>query len=148
MEQADNKPRFVIDDDPIVEWPVIVKLPSDGGLFNEYQFTVSMRVLSPKGYEDLFAAAPASIKRDEMPPMSEMLAENVPIFQSLVTGWGSDVVDPSGNAVEFTDGKLAEQVTGPAGSALSSGLWRAISEVRYGMRLTDGTQVDGAQPGN
>ena len=137
MEQAaDNKPQFVIDNDPIVDWPVIVKLPSAGGTFGDYQFTASMRVLSPKEYEALFATAPGTIKHDDglEPKLSEIVELNAPIFQRLITGWDG-VNDRDGNAVAYTPEKLAEQITGPHGPALSAGLWRAISEVRFGARL-------------
>jgi hypothetical protein len=135
MEQ-NNKPLFVIDNDPIVDWPVIVSLPAAGGTFEEYQFTVSMRVLSPKEYEALFADAPGTVKnkKDVTPKISEIVQLNAPIFQRLITGW-QGVNDRAGNAVEYTPEKLAEQVTGPCGPALCAGLWRAISEIRYGARL-------------
>lgn len=135
MEQ-NNKPQFVIDDDPIVDWPVTVKLPTAGGEFTEYQFSVSMRVLSPKEYEALFADAPGSVKQDEGfgPKISEVVELNAPIFQRLITGW-QRVTDRDGNTVDYSPEKLAEQVTGPRGPALSAGLWRAIGEVRYGARL-------------
>ena len=137
MEQAvDNKPQFVIDNDPIVDWPVIVKLPSAGGTFGDYQFTASMRVLSPKEYETLFADAPGTIQHDDglEPKLSEIVELNAPIFQRLITGWAG-VNDRDGNTVPYTPEKLAEQINGPRGPALSAGLWRAISEVRFGARL-------------
>lgn len=136
MEDKDNKPQFVIDDDPVVDWPVIVKVPADGGTFNEFQFTVSMHVLSPKEYEQLFADAPGNIKNegDKAPMMSEILAENVPIFQRMVTGW-SGVTDKNGSEVGYTPERLAEQLVGKRGRELSAGLWRAINEIRYGARL-------------
>lgn len=52
----------------------------------------------------------------------------------MITGW-KDVSDKDGNPVAYTPEKLAEQITGPRGPALSAGLWRAISEVRFGARL-------------
>lgn len=144
MEQA-NKTLFVIDNDPIVPWPVIVELPAAGGTFVKYQFTVLMRVLSPLEYEALFADAPDA--KGNAPKISEIVKLNTPIFQRLITGW-EGVTDRDGNAVTYTPEKLAEQITGPYGPALSAGLWRAISEVRFGKRLTDGTETDGAALGN
>ena len=144
MEQ-ENKPLFIIDNDPIVDWPVIVKLPVAGGTFGKYQFTVSLRVLSPKEYEELFeenlpvpvsapAAADSATPPKAAPLMSEIVQLNAPMFQRLITGWVG-VNDRDGNAVIYTPEKLAEQITGPRGPALSAGLWRAIREVRYGARL-------------
>lgn len=135
----DNKPQFIIDDDPIVEWPVIINLPSTGGTFNKHQFSVLMRVLSPAEYEKLFAAAPATVKNDESltaetPKLSEIVQLNAPIFQRLITDWNG-VNDREGNPVAYTPEKLAEQITGPRGPALSVGLWHAINEIRYGARL-------------
>lgn len=156
MEQ-ENKPLFIIDNDPIVDWPVIVKLPVAGGTFGEYQFTVSMHVLSPKEYEALFeeraavpvsasAAADSVIPPKVAPLLSETVQLNVPAFQRLITGW-QDVNDRDGNAVAYTPEKLAEQVTGPRGPALSAGLWRAISEVHAGKRLNN-VYSPGVQLGN
>lgn len=134
MDQ-DNKPLFVIDSDPVVDWPVIVKLPAAGGTFAEYQFEVSVRVLSPAEYEQLFKDAPGNLKDgDEVPAMSAVVKLNEPIFQRLITGWNK-VNDKDGNPVAYSPEKLAEQITGPRGPALSLGIWRAISEVRYGARL-------------
>jgi len=144
METSDNKPLFVIDNDPVVPWPVIVKLPQAGGTFGEFQFEANIRVLSPGEYEAMFKA-PAD--KNGVSPMSEVVEENVPLFQRLITGWDG-VKDRAGNAVPFTPEKLAEQVTGPYGPALSAGLWRAINEVRFGARMPDGTVKDGAALGN
>lgn len=133
--EENQKPQFVIDNDPVIAWPVIVCLPSDGGEFAEYQFTVFLRVLSPADYETLFADAPGAIKKDEMTlKLSEIVQLNVPIFQRLVTGWDG-IKDQSGVAVNYTPDLLSEQINGPYGSALSAGLWRAINEVRFGARL-------------
>lgn len=140
-----NKPLFVIDNDPIVPWPVIVKLPMAGGTFVEFQFTVLMRVLAPLEYESLFEDV-----RDVgegATRLSEIVKRNAPIFQRLITGW-EGVSDREGSAVSYSPEKLAEQIIGPRGPALSAGLWRAISEVRYGRRLDDGTEKDGAALGN
>lgn len=144
MEQ-NNKPLFVIDDDPIVPWPVIVSLPAAGGKFAEFQFTVLMRVLSPAEYETLFADAPGA--NGDATKLSDIVKLNAPIFQRLITGWEC-IKDREGNTVAYTPEKLAEQITGPRGPALSAGLWRAISEVRFGRRLNDGTEIDGAALGN
>jgi hypothetical protein len=133
--KPDNKPLFVIDNDPIVDWPVIVKLPVSGGTFEEHHFDVSMRVLSPDEYEQLFKDAPGNIKDgQDVPAMSAVIKLNAPIFQRLITGWNK-VSDKDGNAVAYSPERLAEQISGPRGPALSLGIWRAISEVRYGARL-------------
>lgn len=132
MNDAENKPLFVIDNDPVIEWPVIVKLPTAGGIFAEHQFEVTMRVLSPAEYEELFQSEKQ--EGDSVLKISEVVKQNVPVFQRLIVGW-KGVKDSAGNEVPFTSEKLAEQVTGPRGPALSAGLWNAVNEIRYGTRL-------------
>ena len=179
----DKKPMFVVDPEPVVDWPVVVNMPAAGGKIAAYQFTASIRVLSPGEYEDLFKETgrakneddlklsldeivqrsgvtgdPVKLSRADielvfagMPgatmSMSKMVAENVPIFQKLVLGW-SDVKDREGRDVPFSSEVLKAQVLGPHGPALSTGLWRAISEIRFGTRLPDGTGKDSASLGN
>lgn len=144
MSEA-SKPLFVIDNDPIVSWPVIVSLPAAGGTFEQYQFTALMRVLSPSEYESLLDDARDT--GEGATRLSAIVTRNAPVFQRLITGW-EGVSDREGNAVVYSPEKLVEQITGPRGPALSVGLWRAINEIRYGKRLDDGTQQDGAQLGN
>lgn len=132
-----EKPLFVIDHNPAVDWPVIVKLPADGGTFEEYQFTAKFRVLSPAGYAALFAAGDAAADL----AMQEVLKDNVRQFAELVVGWGGSgeawegPTDINGNPVPFTPEELAAQVAGPRGAELSAGLWVAIREIRSGARL-------------
>lgn len=135
MEQ-DTQPLFVIDDDPIVDWPVIVRLPEAGGAFGEYRFTVQMRVLPAAEYEALFEQASNASEHAgaRTEALSAILRANVPVFQRLITGW-KEVCDRAGHPVPFSPEKLAEQVTGPRGAALSVGIWRAVNEVRHGARL-------------
>jgi hypothetical protein len=152
MDEAENKPLFVIDDEPVVQWPVIVNLPQAGGTFNEFQFPMTFRVLSPGEYESLMKDATKPDGTDvlavpKLPSLSEVVLRNVPIFQNLITDW-SGVKDRDGNDVTYTPEKLAEQITGPRGPALSAGIWRAISEIRFGIRSQNGLMKDGARTGN
>lgn len=141
MEQNET-PLFVVEEDPVVEWPVTVSLPADGGRFADYRFTARLRVLAPQEYEDLLRDADSKDK-----PLPEVLKGNTLVFNRMITGW-SGVTAPDGSPVAFTLGRLAQEINGPRGPALSIGLWRAINEVRYGRRLPDGTQQDGAAQGN
>ena len=147
----DQKPLFVIDPNPTVDWPVIVKLPADGGTFAEFQFTAKIRVLSAKDYDALSPAkaepvavgdvadmVPAPVKT-----MGELLADNAAQFAQLVVGWDG-VVDTSGAPVPFTQEALAAQVTGPHGVELSAGLWLAIAEIRSGARLGNSAPLPAA----
>lgn len=138
MEQ-NQKPLFVIDPYPTVDWPVIVKLAADGGSFEEYQFTAKIRVLSPSEYEALSAVKAG----DSEPTWQEILSDNARKFSELVVGWDGPT-DPDGNAVPFTPEVLAAQVIGPHGLALSAGLWKAVNEIRFGERLKNSVPLPGA----
>ena len=143
--EKDKKPLFVIDANPTVDWPVIVKLPADGGWFVEYLFTAKIKVLSPADYDVLCKAVAVPVANLDgtqntsitLPPAltwPEILADNARKFASLIVGWDGPA-DPAGNPVPFTPEVLAAQVTGPRGMELSAGLWAAINEIRFGARL-------------
>jgi hypothetical protein len=121
-------PLFVIDNDPIVSWPVIVKLPVDGGIYADYQFTAKIRVLSSADFEKL------SSETSEVQTMQEILQNNVIQFSKLIVGWDGPT-DTNGNPVPFSTEVLAAQITGSRGAELSAGLWNAIREIRTGSRL-------------
>ena len=130
MNQPSGTPLFVIDPNPIVSWPVTVRLPVAGGEFADFRFPARIRVLSAADYA---ALAPADTG-DDAPTMAEILRRNVPVCQALVVG-GDDIRDADGNLVPYTPEKLAEQITGPYGAELSAGLWLALREIRAGVRL-------------
>lgn len=134
MKKEDSKPLFVIDDDPIVSWPVTVSLPAAGGVFTDFQFSVDMRILSPAEYEELFKTAPGDVNDEATSrQLSEIVKLNAEIFQRLIIDWDG-VTDKNGE-VAYSPEKFAEEINGPRGMALSAGLWKAISEVRFGARL-------------
>lgn len=159
MEATKEVPMFVIVDEPVVRWPVTVKLPQ-GGSFVEYQFGVTMKVLSLTQYDALFnelkkdaAGNPTLLEMlaqagDTDPTLNELIAkygvrtnttlfeneqENLLVFKRLITDWNG-VSDKNG-LVSFSAEKLVAQLTGPYGLPLATGLWRAINEVRFGARL-------------
>ena len=131
MEQ-NQKPLFVIDTNPAVTWPVVVKLPADGGAFVEYQFDAKFRVLSAAEFAALSVESVSNGTTEVT--MIEILKDNSYQFAKLVIGW-DEVADTSGTPVPFTADALAAQVTGPHGAELSAGLWNAVREIRSGVRL-------------
>jgi hypothetical protein len=161
MEATKEVPMFTIVDEPVVHWPVTVKLPQDGS-FVEYQFGVTMKVLSNTQYDALFnefkknaAGNPTLstiITETDIgidPTLNELIAkygvrtnttlieneqENLIVFKRLITDWDG-IRDNLGSSVLFSADKLAAQLTGPYALPLATGLWRAINEVRFGARL-------------
>lgn len=132
-EASDQVPVFVITPEP-VPWPVDVRVPAAGGTFITRRFTARINVLSESDYQRLLdapAADPAAPEKTE----KEHLEDNARLFPSFIAGWGKDVQTPDGQPVPFSIQALADLVTGPYGKAVSAGLWRAVSEVRHGVRL-------------
>lgn len=133
---VEQKPMFMIIEDPTVEWPVIVSMPADGGGFAEFQMNATIRVLPPKEYEDLIKkeSEPPSGAETMIRPISEVLEGNYRIFSRLIMGWGN-VLDGSRNQVAFSQEQLRKLTTGVHGIRFSDAVWRAISEVRTGAAL-------------
>lgn len=75
-----------------------------------------------------FVPAPPALR------MQEVLRENAELFPQLLVGW-SGVKNSAGADAPFDIASLKAQVTGSNGKFLSSGLWRAIAEIRSGARL-------------
>lgn len=144
MTDKKTAPAFCIDPAPTIEWPVTVSIPVDGGETAEYQFTGIFKRLSDAELDEVLGidAAPA-IEPDDgetataglsTKRMQEVLRENAELFPKLLVGW-SGVKNSAGADAGFDVASLKAQVTGPNGKFLSSGLWRAIAEIRNGARL-------------
>lgn len=138
MQTEDTTPpEFVIDDDPRVDWPVNVRLPTDGGEFALFRFSATFRVLSETALDALLGRAKDDATEPDIEtgaPLAEVLARNADKFAQVVVGWAG-VKRSDGTTVAFTEAALRAQITGPRGVALSAGLWLALNEVRYGARL-------------
>lgn len=137
-------PMFVIEDDNTpIKWPVIVSLPVDGGKIADFQFTGHFKRLSDESMDGLLGVKePEPIKPAEdgelvagqMPEktLKQILADNADRFPRIVVGW-EGVTRPDGAAVEFSADALRAQILGKNGLFLSTGLWRAIAQIRSGV---------------
>lgn len=126
----EQQPVFVVDPDP-VRWPVVVEgIPVDGGRFGSFGFTAAILVLPESDYREILSEAKDSTEMTA----EEALTENARLLPKLVVGWEGPV-DRQRNAVPFTPEALAAQLTGRYGRQLGAALWRAVQEVRYGVRL-------------
>jgi hypothetical protein len=153
MNEKKPTPLFVIDAPDVIEWPVTVHLPVDGGETAEFCFTGIFKRLSDAELDTLLGVeGPAKLKPmphdgggelvvgeivEALPPakrMAEVLRENADLFPQILVGW-KQVKTTSGEDVPFSDHCLQAQVTGPNGRFVSAGLWRAIAEIRNGARL-------------
>lgn len=158
FSMTENKPTplFVIDAAPIIKWPVEVILPVDGGETATYKFTGIFKRLSDADLDKLLGIEELKLKPlPEIEPgsselvvgelvsgeplqrdkrMSEVLAENAGLFPQILVGWAG-VQNAAGEEVAFSIELLQAQVTGQNGRFLSTGLWRAIAEIRHGARL-------------
>lgn len=136
MMKSEDTPLFVVDHNPSVMWPVYLRLPADGGSFAVHRFQVRLNVLPEARYAELLDGnSSEAAQRDNDKPTHEVLADNALRFPEFVCGFGDDLRDSQGDPIAFSVEKLQELVVGPYGGPLSVGLWRAITEVRYGARL-------------
>lgn len=138
---GNKKPLFVIDPAPTIRWPVEVTLPVDGGETVTYQFTGIFNRLSNEALDALLGVdadtnLESLVKEQKENPKraQEVLRENAEIFPKLLVGW-EDVKTSDGKSFPFSVSALQQHVTGPNGTFLSIGIWRAVNEIRSGARL-------------
>lgn len=138
MSGEKKHPLFVIDADSPVRWPVVVRIPSDGGEFAAFQFTGVFKRLREDEYAailgDRVNPGDAELGAAIPKPRRAVLEDNAELFPQLMVGW-EEVRDVSGAAVAFSEETLRKQITGINGVHLSIGLWTAIHEIRNGARL-------------
>ncbi|NTV10483.1 MAG: hypothetical protein HGA47_06875 [Zoogloea sp.] len=133
MPEAQNE-QFFLDEAPVVEWPVRVRIATAAG-FAERGFTGRFRLYSEAEYEDM--SPKPELDADGKPlerSLKTILAENASILPRLLIGW--DVKTPAGEPVPIE--ALPAHLTGPNGRALSSGIWSAVTELRYGIDFSGG----------
>jgi hypothetical protein len=125
------QPQFIIDDAPTVAWPVIVRMPADGG-HAYWQFTGTFRVYAEEDYERLIPSTP---KDTEGQPIErrrlEVLEENAQALPSFLVGW-EGVTDRAGHALPIAELPRLIRAS-PYGLPLSAGLWKAVMEIRSGL---------------
>ena len=119
-------------------WPVTVKQfeVNDQGEVTEAAntFVAHFRPFSEEEFEALIARAKAAHPApDENLPTPILLRRNVLVFTGLMVGWGPEVRDENRQSVPFTPETLSALVTGPDGLAVSSGINKALFEIRYGV---------------
>jgi hypothetical protein len=136
MSEKKTHPLFVIDQSGTVKWPVIVKIPADGGEFAAFQFTGVFKRLTEDEYDAIMKPQLVVDQNDIVPGKSRaaVIAENAELFPQLMTGW-EDVRDAQGATVPFSVEVLRQQIVGANGTHLSIGLWQAVHEIRNGARL-------------
>ena len=123
---------FVIDDNPTVPWPVIVKIPN-GGTFDETRFTGIFKVLSEAEFEAWGATPDIPVEELSKRKLSQVLADNAEKFAQVLIGWGPEVIDAAGEPVPFSAEVLKAQVRGRHGLALSAGINTALHQIRFGI---------------
>lgn len=130
------RPNFVIDMNPVVEWPVSVQLPR-GGEFVAFGFTAKIKVMSETDYAALLASTVQTADEQDAETretqLIKVLESNARVLPQLVLSW--DVKDAAGAEVPIES--LPAMLTGPYGRPLSVALYHAIAEIRYGVRIED-----------
>lgn len=152
-------PEFELDTANKIWWPVNVAIPVDGGKLAEFQFEAEFNVLSEAEYDailgekkandarqlaEMLAAQPNVLSQGEYEALlrdnaaadggkkvSEILEENFGKIRQIVTGWRK--IKRNGADVPFSEAELRAQLTGKYGRALSTGIWGALTQIRYGI---------------
>lgn len=112
---------FVINQNPVIKWPVKVVLPADGGVEQTAELVAHIRLLPPERYEEL-------TKVETPGSLSQALEQGCEALSAFVADWES-VRDPKGAAVPYSPEALRTAVTGPGGNYVSHAFWKAVHEV-------------------
>jgi len=142
MTDKKTNPMFVIDQSGTVKWPVVVKIPTDGGEFAAFQFSGVFKRLAEDEYDAILNPKKVEAKPDDVvlvdvvpgKSRADILADNAVLFPQLMVGWDGPK-DAKGESVPFSVETLQRQIQGVNGQHLSIGLWQAIFEIRSGARL-------------
>lgn len=135
---AATLPPFVLIADPVVEWPVRVQIPLDGG-FQEQEFIGRFRVLPEEAFAALFPDRKPAELAERL--WTDVLTENAKAIPQVLVGW--NVRDEKGKPVSIH--VLPELLVGPYGKWLAAGLRTAIMQIRVGIPAT---RTPGATEGN
>lgn len=119
-------PEFELDAVNKIWWPVTVEIPFDGGTLAKFQFEAEFNVLAETEYDAILGEKPESEKL-----VSVILVENYEKLRKIVTNWRK--IKRGGVAVPFSEMALHDEITGKHGRALSTGIWAALTQIRYGV---------------
>lgn len=123
-------------------WPVTVKLleADETGEVKEVEFTFVLH-FSPFTEAEFRVAHDETVGQDAPVadgakaadrPIALLLEMNSKLFARLVEGWAK-VNDEAGNPVPFSAEALRALIVGQDGLAVSAGIQRALSELRFGL---------------
>ena len=83
--------KFVLAEEVVVEWPVSINVPQDGGSHQTQRFTAKFKIIGTRRAEEIMEANRETAD-------AALLAE-------VFVGWGEDVTDEDGNPLEFTEAR-------------------------------------------
>lgn len=83
---------FQIVKSKIINWPITINVPQDGGKTEEKQFSGKLELISQEEYDSFYPEA----KDGE--PAGE---RDIGLARRVLVGWGDDVLDADGNHLEF-----------------------------------------------
>lgn len=139
--------KFVIDRNPTVRWPVVVRMPANGAI-EKRRFHATFRVLPESEHDVLEAKALAlmeGIRKGEK-TAADLLAHNLAELPQVVVEL-HDVADDQGRPVLASE--LPELLRGPHGKALAHGLSAAMAQIWHGIPPdAEEEEAPGASAGN
>ena len=120
-----------------IEWPVSVDLPAKGGTKKTYTFTGHFRVLDQDDCQDLqdqhnlmlvafrrrMEVLQGYGKDDDATVNEPLPCSYEDLADAVLCGWGSEVVDPDGEPIEFTEVSKARLYRIQGAAAAVFGAW-------------------------
>lgn len=127
---------FVIrssEEEIVIEWPVAVELPVNGGGVKKFEFSGTFARLSETELEKLAEEAAQAASLRSLADAPKANADAITFFSKVMRGWNG-VQDESGKPVKFSPAALESVLTSRDGMAVAIALWRAHNQLRAGAK--------------
>lgn len=88
---------FKVEESKKIKWPVVVSIPRDGGEVTKATFTGEFKVIPTAEFNAIYDNG----------------GNDGDMIRNVMTGWGNDVSDSEGNAMEFSPENLDKLIAIP-----------------------------------
>lgn len=134
---------FILDPSPVVhDWPVDIRLPTNGGALRTVRIFSDVRVLPEDAYEELIKRSAGL--RDTPATASQLARGEVEILRSVLVAVRG-LADQDGAEIGIEP--LADVLcTSPFAVPVIRALWEAVFAVRYGLDKSGGATEKNLQP--
>lgn len=112
--------------DETIEWPVTVETPVSGGKNRKYEFTGTFKRLNEDQKKALKEV-------EEIDTSGEWKDDYVDRTMQIMTNW-SGVVNVQKEPIPYTRENLLKAIKTPSGSAIITGIYRAMNQIEAGVK--------------